>query len=123
MDYEEYKRLKEEIEAEYQKKKEALEMIWRMSQKHNGGNVSDGERSNISVSDSIRIVIDSLSGDFTADNIQQGLKDHNVKGANRLLITNTLHRLSRRNEIVVVKKGVGRTPSIYRKSQKVEGKT
>jgi len=122
MDYTEYQKLKEEIEAEYQKKKEALEMIWRMSQKHNGTGISDGEHSNISISDAIRKIIDGLPGEFTADNIQQGLRDHNFKGVNRILITNTLHRLFRRNEIVVVKKGIGRTPGIYRKLLKVENK-
>lgn len=120
MDYSEYKRLKEEIEAEYQKKKEALEMIWRMSQKHLETVASDGERTNGSIADAIRKVINSLPGDFTADHIQQGLKDHSVRGVGRLGITNTLHRLSKRNEIVVIKKGVGRIPSLYHKFKKVE---
>lgn len=122
MDYTEYKRLKDEIDAEYQKKKEALEMIWRMSQKHNGVNVSDGERSSITLSDAMRKLISNFPGDFTANDIQQGLKDHNIKGVTRLAITNTLNRLLRRNEIDVIKKGRGRSPGLYRRTQKVEAK-
>ncbi len=122
MDYAEYKRLKDQIEVEYQKQKDALEMVWRMSQKDNPSSVIDGEQPRITLSDAMRKVINGLAGDFTADDIEEGLKDHNVKDATRLSITNTLHRLSRRGEIVVVKKGIGRLPGTYRMAQKAENK-
>lgn len=117
MDYAQYKKLKEEIEAEYQKKKDALEMVWRMCQKQNGSNASGGDSSELSTSDVIRRVIEGLANDFTATDIQQGLKDHNVKGIQRLTITNTIHRLCRRGELEVVKKGQGRMAGVYRKKK------
>lgn len=115
MDYAEYKKLKEEIDAEYQKKKEALEMVWHMSQKHNKDNVSGANNTDVSFSDSVRKVIAGLTGDFTVNEVKQGLEDHGVKEVDRLAITNTLHRLFRRKEIEVVRKGAGRTSSVYRK--------
>ena len=122
MDYAQYKKLKEEIDADYQKKKDALEMLWSMYQKPNGASSSPSESysrgSGASVSDAIRKVLSGLEGDFTVDDIQQGLTDHGIKGVARLSITNTLHRLWRRKEIDLVKKGQGRTASIYRKIQK-----
>lgn len=120
MDYSEYKRLKDSIESEYKKKLEALEMVWHMSQVQpsEAGNVD--EKQKISVSDAIRKVIDGLSGEFSADDVQQGLKDHGFEIKERVQITNTLHRLMRIKEIEVARKGVGRTGSTYRKIAKTE---
>ena len=122
MDYAQYKKLKEEIEAEYQKKKDALEMVWRMCQKQNGSGVSGAEHSASTISDAVRRVIEGLANDFTANDIQQGLKDHSVKGIQRIAITNTIHRLCRRGELEVVKKGRGRMSGVYRKKKQEAGK-
>ena len=122
MDYAQYKKLKEEIETEYQKKKDALEMVWRMCQKQNGASASGTEHSGSSTSDAVRRVIEGLANDFTANDIQQGLKDHSVKGVQRLAITNTIHRLCRRGELEVVKKGRGRMAGVYRKKKQEVGK-
>ena len=114
MDYAQYKKLKEEIEAEHKKKLEALEMVWRMCQNQNHTDAKDGSDRSGSTADAIRKVIAGLSNDFSADDVEQGLKDHHVKRVKRLAITNTLHRLHRRGELEIIRKGQGRMPGIFR---------
>lgn len=116
MDYAQYKKLREEIEEDYKKKKDALETLWSMYQKPAGVGLAEdgGCSSDASISDGIRKVLSGISGNFSADDIQQGLKDHNINGIERLTITNTLHRFWRRKEIALVKKGQGRRASTYR---------
>lgn len=117
MDYAQYKKLKEEIEQDYKKKKEALETLWSMYQKPGGATASElghSHNGGVPISDAIRKVLSGINGDFTVDDIQQGLKDHGIKGVERLSITNTLHRFWRRKEIALSKKGQGRRPSTYR---------
>ena len=73
------------------------------------------------VSGAVRAVVEGLSGDFTADDVHRGLKDHGLlegKTVKRISLTNTLHRLHRRGELEVVRKGQGRTPGLYRKKAK-----
>ena len=123
MDYAQYKQLKDEIEIDHNKKLEALEMVWRMCQKQNGSGASGTEHSGSTASDAIRRVIEGLANDFSANDIQQGLKDHSVKGIQRIAITNTIHRLCRRGELEVVKKGKGRMPGVYRKKKQETNKT
>lgn len=117
MDYAQYKKFKEEIEADYKKKKEALELLWSMYQKSNGAvafEEGNSRGSEGSISDAIRKVLSGITGNFSVGDIQQGLIDYGVKGVERLSITNTLHRLYRRKEIAVVEKGQGRRASVYR---------
>ena len=117
MDYTEYKRLKDQIEEERQKKLAALEVVWQLSNGSSSASSGEvGQSGKASKSDSIRKVIEGLAGDFNADDVQQGIKDHGVRGVTRSQIINTLHRLCRRAELVVVKKGQGRLPGVYRKS-------
>lgn len=123
MDYAQYKKLKEEIEAEHKKKLEALELIWRMCQNQNSSDAKDGADRSISTADAIRKVLEGLSGDFSADDIEQGLKDHHVKRVKRIAITNTLHRLVRRGELEIVKKGRGRISGVFRKKLQEASKT
>ena len=117
MDYAQYKQLKDKIEIDHKKKLEALEMVWRMCQKQNGSSASGVEHSGSTTSDAVRRVIEGLANDFTANDIVQGLKDHSVKGVQRIAITNTIHRLCRRGELEVVKKGRGRMAGVYRKKK------
>lgn len=123
MEYAEYVKLKSEIEADYQKKKEALEMVWRMSKRHENGHSTDGETYKTTLSSNIREIIKGLPDQFDANDVEEGLKAIGVKLRGRIALTNTLHRLYRRHELDVIKKGLGRTPGVYRKAQKAEGKT
>ena len=124
MDYAQYKKIKEDIENEYHRNLDALEIIWKRAQGLAGtpiGGEGHYEHPNgdIGVSEAIRKVIEGIGNqEFAADDIQQGLKDHGFVDGRKLArfsITNTLHRLSRRGELEVVKKGAGRLSSIYKR--------
>jgi response regulator of citrate/malate metabolism len=120
MDYAQYKNLRDEIESDYKKKKEALEMLWSMYHKSSPHSPPTTKGSRTPTSDIVRQIIAGLKDEFTADDIQQGLKDYNLKNVSRLSINNTLHRLWRRKEIDVIKKGQGRMPSLYKKINQSE---
>lgn len=120
MDYAEYKKLKDSIEAEYKKRIDALEMVWHMSQGQDEVTGISDDKPCLSLSNEIRKVITGLSVEFTANDIEQGLQDHGFGRKKRIQITNTLHRLMRLKELEVVRKGEGRRASTYRKIQKTE---
>lgn len=123
MDYSEYKKLKDAIEAEYKKKLEALEMVWSMSREEPSMLGSSDDNQKKSISDAIRKVISGMSGEFTADDIVQGLKDHGFEYEKRVQVTNTLHRLLRKKEIEVAKPGAGRVGNVYKRIPKTETPT
>jgi len=82
MDYAQYKKLKEEIEAEYQKKKDALEMVAYVP-KAKCANASGAEHSGSSTSDAVRRVIEVLPM-ILRPRYSTRLKDHSVKVFNAL---------------------------------------
>lgn len=121
MDYAQYKKLKEDIENEYRKNLDALDRIWNLSKKMSSS--ESGERailSDLSGTDNftkaIRAVIDGLGSEFSVDEIIQGLKDvFGEKEFKRIQITNTLHRLCRKGDYQIVRKGRGRSPGLFGK--------
>lgn len=122
MNYEEYLRLKKDIEYEYNRNLEALELVWKRSQNifssAHQGDATDQAGGEQPLSEAVRLVIAHMTSDFTADAVEAALRDHNYnegKPVNRVSLTNTLHRLFRRGEIDLMRKGRGRTPSSYRK--------
>lgn len=122
MNYSEYLQLKKDIENEYRKNLDALELVWKRSQnvlsRTQQGNKIETPGVDQPLSEAVRLVIAQMDKDFTADLIEIGLSDHNYnegKPVNRVSLTNTLHRLWRRGELELVKKGRGRTPSAYRR--------
>ena len=122
MTYEEYLKLRKDIEKEYQRNLEALDLTWKRYKAMSGQSPdnSDGENPlSEKLSGAVRTVVGGMGQDFTVDDIERGLKDHGLfegKRIKRLALTNTLHRLARRGELEIVKKGKGRLPGIYRKS-------
>jgi hypothetical protein len=123
MTYEEYKKMRQQIMDEYQKELASLDMVWKRFQNINSPNTEMSEQNNekssysANFSKHVRIAIQSLKQDFSADEVQQALIDHGLvekDKVNRIAITNTLHRLHRRNEIEVVQKGHGRIGAIYK---------
>lgn len=128
MDYQQYKKMRQDIQGECNRQLEALDMVWKRLQSINSPSKTPSlfsdtptDHSEQSFSEMIRTVIKGLKEDFNADDVQQGLIDHGfatLDSVNRLAITNSLHRLMRRGEIVLVKKGQGKQGSIYH--QKLE---
>lgn len=120
MDYAQYKKLKEDIEKEYRKNLEALERIWNLSKEMSSNGTGErvilSDPSNTDFTKAVRTVIEGLSSEFTVDEIVQGLRDvFGEKEIKRIQITNTLHRLCRKGEYVIIHKGKGRSPGIFGK--------
>lgn len=126
MDYGQYKTMRQDILDECNKQLDALDMVWKRLQALNAPtkNATSIESSrahgSVPFSKMLRTVIKGLTQDFNADDVQLGLIDHGFKTSeniNRLAITNSLHRLLRRGEIDLVKRGQGKQGSIYRQKQ------
>lgn len=122
MNYEEYLRLKKDIENEYHRNLEALDLVWKRSQNifssTQQGDVPEQAAGEQPLSEAVRLVISQMTKDFTADGVELALRDHGYnegKPVNRVSLTNTLHRLWRRGEIELLRKGRGRIPSSYQR--------
>ena len=121
MTYEEYLKLKKDIELEYRRNLDALELTWKRYKSISGQTRESNDPDSPSsekLSTAVRIVVNGINQNFSVDDIERGLKDHGLfegKQIKRLALTNTLHRLARREELEVIKKGKGRLPGIYRK--------
>lgn len=122
MDYKQYKQIKQDIENEYKKNLEALEIVWKRAQGMGSGAVhssTENGGSDVGTSDAVRSVISGLGEiEFDVDAVVEALNAHSMfqsQKIKRLSINNTLHRLMRRGELEVVKKGQGRMSSIYKK--------
>ena len=123
MNYEEYKKLRKQIADEYEQELAALERVWKRFQNLNSPTLktdvgaNNERRSNVPIAKYIRAAIKDFRQDFTADDVEQSIADHGFAEKGQIAsvsITNTLHRLFRSGEIAVVKRGEGRTGSIYR---------
>ena len=123
MDYALYKKMKDDIEREHQKKLDALELLWENYRPRNPNGEKKSSRSGEpgKISDAMRTVISGFNSEFTPNDVQEGLKDVLGDGNfTRLQITNTLHRFYRRGEIEVVQKGRGRASGTYRRKLTVK---
>ncbi len=121
MNLREYQRLKTEAEAEYRRKLEAIEMVWKLS----GGDTKNGSNSQAtsigkgSLQQAIRYALQQMSGEFTLREVEQQMKIHDPVFAakvKRPSISGTLKRLADDREIVVVAPGSGKRASKYRRA-------
>src|SRR5258708_2002216 len=101
MDYNEYKSLRSQITAEYERELEALDRVWKRLQALKSPSTKlplgqNGEApARAPIIESIRTAIKGFKQDFTANDVQQALIDHGfitANSVNRLSITNALHR-------------------------------
>jgi len=122
----EYIRLRREIEADYHKKLDALDLIWKMSNKaaapsaqftlRPGSIVGRG-----SLLSAVRNILTHVQGDFTAKRIagmvREGNPELHVKTAS---VSSVLKRLAGNLEIDVIEVGKGKRASTYRVGRALE---
>jgi hypothetical protein len=111
----EYDALKSQIESEYRTKLDALELVWKMSNK---GVASTGHTGRGAVLQAVKSAISITHGNFNTADIEKHIKESNAAlGAKikRASISNTLKRLVKDKLIEVVEQGTGRQPSTYKK--------
>jgi hypothetical protein len=121
MNLREYQRLKTEAEAEYRRKLEAIEMVWKLSggDSKNGSSPHETSIGKGSLQQAIRYAIPYLTGEFTLREVEQQMKVHDPVFAakvKRPSISGALKRMADDKEIVVVAAGSGKRASKYRKA-------
>lgn len=119
MNEREYNKLKRAIEAEYHRKLEALEMVWRMS---GGAFPTDSKPAGLTLGrgstlNAVRSVLEDLQGEFTLRDVAQEITAKDpafVATMKRSSISSTLKRLAEKGEIELVAAGSGKRASRYR---------
>ncbi len=126
MNEREYKRLKSEAEAEYRRKLEAIETVWKMS----GGASRNGAEAPSQVFGkgvllkAVRHTLEEIRGDFTVRDIESRIRIFNPTLAatvRRPSLSSTLKRLEESHEVELVLAGSGKRPSKYRRATVVAG--
>ena len=112
----EYLRLKAQIENEYREKRDALELIWKMSKDSASirTNVKNPKRG--AVHEAVCKAIPHYSGEFTVHDIEDRVKADNSLGlasVKRASIASVLNRLVG-ERIEVASQGSGKRPGRYR---------
>jgi hypothetical protein len=111
----EYDTLKAQFESEYRTKIEALELIWKSSNK---GATPTGHTGRGAVLQAVKSAISITHGNFNTSDVERHIKEANAAlGAKikRASISNTLKRLVKDKLIEVVVQGTGRQASTYKK--------
>jgi hypothetical protein len=114
----EYKRLKRQIQAEYDEKLKALDMVWKMS----GGIAPNSSKSvrggKGALLEAVRLALPRLSGEFSVKDVEKQIQSDNpTLTVKRASLSSTINRLALdKDGIVLVLKGKGKRPTIYKRS-------
>lgn len=118
MNEREYRRLRREIEEDFRKKTEALDLVWQMAKPSaSGESVSAGGRwSKGMVLDEIRSVLKEMQETFGAKTVMEKVQERNPELATlkRASFSSALRRLADEHEIELVTLGAGKRGSVYR---------
>ncbi|SRR5258706_14559981 len=122
MNEREYLRLKNVAEAEFRRKIEAIELVWRMTggTSKNGPKTGDSSIGKGSLQQAMRYAVDLLAGEFTARDVESQMRANDpafAANVKRASLSAALKRLADDKKIVLVEVGAGKRPSKYRKTQ------
>lgn len=121
MDEQEYGKIKEDLEADYKRKLEALELLWSALRDKAPEAVPKAETKALpsqSLTAIIRQALPNLKEEFSIWEIKQEIEKMYpaLKGQyKKNSLSGTLTRMKDRGEIIVVQAGEGTAPSIYRR--------
>lgn len=125
MNQREYEKLKTEANAEYRRKLEAIETVWKMSGGRNGNQPSaiakNGALGKGRLQRAIRTALESLSGEFDVRDIYNQVVNCDPILADQIKgklpsISNALKRMVTTKDLVLVETGSGKKPSRYRRA-------
>lgn len=122
----EFIRLRREIRADYHKKIEALELVWRMLNEsapppdpkkkrpkaENPPSSQDGGQAHTQTAAQIKSVLGLMDGQFTRNDVLRALRKQGIE-ANSSTVSHTLKRIESRGEIVLLSKGAGKRATVY----------
>jgi hypothetical protein len=126
MNYREYQRLKADAEAEYRRKIEAIETVWKLSggaatvPSANGAKSNENGISKGSLQEAVRHAYKLLSGEFTHRDVYNQIIASDPIFAAKIKdkmpsLSGTLKRLADDQELVLVEAGKGKRASKYRR--------
>jgi hypothetical protein len=126
MNYREYQRLKAEAEAEYRRKIEAIETVWKLSggaspiPSTNGSRPNENGITRGSLQEAVRHAYKLLSGEFTHRDVYNQIVASDPIFAAKIKckmpsLSGTLKRLADDKELVLVEAGSGKRASKYRR--------
>ncbi len=114
----EYRRLRRRIEAEYQEKIKALDMVYQMSNGTASKGLEASRTSNAkkgALLNVVRKVLPDIHGEFTQRTVIEKLREKNPDVAvKRASLSSTLRRLADDKEIELLELGAGKRPSRYK---------
>jgi hypothetical protein len=122
MNEREYNRLKQQIENDYKKKLEALDIIWQMAKENVRETPVNGKSSTVkagTLMGAIRQVLPFVSGEFDINTIIQLVEARrpDIKTPiNPTSVSGSLRKLEKANAIVLMEAGAGKRPNRYRKA-------
>lgn len=121
MNEREYNRLRSEIEGEYRRKLDALDLVWKMANSSRSGTQAaqavNGVVGKGKLLRAVRHALTDLHGDFTLRDVESQIRTVNPTLAatiKRPSLSSALKRLAKEGAIVLVSVGTGKKPSTYR---------
>ncbi len=120
MNEREYNRLKQQIEADYKRKLEALELVWQMARETDNA-VENREKTAKAgtLMGAIRSVLPIVNGEFDINTIISLVEETHPnikKPINPTSVSGSLKKLERSGRIVLTEAGAGKRPNMYRLS-------
>ena len=113
----EYNKLKQQLQDDYDKKLQAIETVWLMSNSQAGNGtgkrVTKGE-----LVRAVESVLENLPQQFTIADLERHLRDTNpalAEATQRSSMSGCLRRLAEDEKIVVREVGKGKRPTLYEK--------
>jgi hypothetical protein len=123
MNRREYERLKAEAQAEYRRKLEAVETVWKMTDGRNGDSPVASPSESIvkgTLQQAVKIALQRISGDFTLRHVYNQIVLEDPVLADKIKdklpsVSSVLKRMADEKELILVEAGSGKRPSKYRR--------
>ena len=126
MNYREYQRLKADAEAEFRRKLEAIETVWKLSggiaaaPSTNGAKANESGITKGSLQQAVRDACRLLVGEFTHRDVYNRITATDPVFADKIKdkmpsLSGTLKRLADEKELILVEAGSGKRASKYRR--------
>jgi hypothetical protein len=120
MNQREYERLKEDAAAEYRRKLEAIEVVWKMTGgAKNGAKEDDSPIGKGALQEAIKTALQFISGDFTLRDVEKQIQATNSSFATKIKrpsLSSALKRMAAEKDITLVEAGIGKRASKFRRN-------
>lgn len=116
----EYLRLKRRIEADYQRRLDALTMVWEMARDSDAEHRSRGTPRAGGVRQAVDAAVAAIPGEISVQVVERWIGQQHPDlrdGLKRPSLSQALKRLTNSGVLEVVNRGAGKRPTIYRKAK------